>query len=278
MAGVKGSTLLTTASFIVYALVVIFKSASLLNQWYRFKLMASDRESAPTELRLFVDVRRREIGINGKISVWLSRNITTPLTYGWLKPVILLPVALVNQLSQEEVETLILHELAHISSKDYLLNFLVIISETLFFFNPFILLLAREIKKEREINCDSQVIQFKYSPLLYAGTLLKAARFQQDAPSLSLSAVSDKSSLMERIKLITAEGKLPSKRINPGAYAFLALMLVVAGLFIASSLKTQQPAATAGLRESYAPNEVFSFVKEAYMDEKKGKVLETVPV
>ncbi|RYG41807.1 MAG: M56 family metallopeptidase, partial [Chitinophagaceae bacterium] len=278
VARLSGYVILMNAAFGAYVLVVIYKMISISNQWLQFKIRATHREKAPAEMRLFVNVRSSEMGIKKQVGIWLSRTINTPLTYGWLKPVILLPVALVNQLSQNEVETLILHELAHISSKDYLLNFLVVISEILFFFNPFLLLLTREIKTEREKNCDLQVIQFMYSPLLYAGTLLKAARFQQAAPRLSLAAVSDKSSLMERIKAITGESNLPRRKGNPGSYAFLVLVLLVVGLFTISSLKTQKDLSSAVAGESYAPNEVFSFVKEASIDERKEKTLEVVPV
>ncbi|MBK6635063.1 MAG: M48 family metalloprotease [Chitinophagaceae bacterium] len=60
--------------------------------------------------------------------------------YFWFfKPVILLPVALVNNISTQQAETLILHELAHIRTNDYLLNWFLLTAETLFFLILFVL-------------------------------------------------------------------------------------------------------------------------------------------
>ena len=272
-------SLLNNVVFGIYVIAVLYKFIQVCNRWKNFRILTADRIAAPVELRLFVSVKAREIGIGKKISIWLSEHLATPLTYGWMKPVILMPAALVNQLTIEEVEALILHELAHISSKDYALNFVVIASEILFFFNPFTKLICREIKVEREKSCDQKVIQFKYSPLLYAGTLLKTARFYHEAPQFALAAVSEKSTLMERIKLITGDtDHQPRKAANPGLYAFLILMFMAIGLFGVSSLKQKQPASLAQTSESYAPNEVFSFVKEASMDERRHTILHTETV
>lgn len=255
--------------FGIYLMIVFYKTFVLYRRWRYFSFITDDRVKAPVEMRLFVDVRSREMGIRKKISVWLSDNISSPLTYGWLKPVILLPITLVNNLSQEEAETLILHELAHIASKDYLLNFCVITSEILFFFNPFTRFLISEIKMEREKNCDLNVLHFSYSPLLYAGTLLKTARYSQHLPQLTMAAVSKKSALMERIKLITEEKDFSTNKSgNPGMFAFLVLIVMAVGLFGVSSLKPAERNQVAEAKSSYAPNEVFSFVKEVTMKER----------
>ena len=59
-----------------------------------------------------------------KVKIYLSGKIICPLTTGFLKPVILIPVAAVNQLTTEQMEAVILHELAHIKRADYLLYIL----------------------------------------------------------------------------------------------------------------------------------------------------------
>jgi bla regulator protein BlaR1 len=82
----------------------------------------------------------------------LSEVIRGPLTVGWLKPIILLPVA-VNGLSILQLELIIAHELAHIKRKDYLVNILQSLAAALLFFNPFVWLISGRIRAEREHCC-----------------------------------------------------------------------------------------------------------------------------
>ena len=67
-----------------------------------------------------------KFGINRNISIRSSKLISTPMVMGYIKPVILFPVGLINQLSTKEVEAILAHELAHIKRHDYLLNIIQI--------------------------------------------------------------------------------------------------------------------------------------------------------
>ena len=88
------------------------------------------------------------MGIRPAVSAWLSSKVDVPLTLGHLKPVILLPVAMINHLTPQQVEAILVHELAHIRRHDYLLHLAVTALEGFFFFNPFARLLIRQVKKK----------------------------------------------------------------------------------------------------------------------------------
>lgn len=183
-----------------YLLVVIYRISFGLHRWNDFKRQYQKLLIKPAiHLRLFTQTTALHFGIHHKITLWCSAAISTPMTFGFWKPVILLPVALVNQLSIEQTEALIIHELTHIKSNDFLFNWLLIFAESLFFFNPFIHIISAKIKIEREKNCDLKVLQFNYSPILYAETLLKTAQFQQKQLSLQMAAVKNKKQLLKRI-------------------------------------------------------------------------------
>jgi hypothetical protein len=79
----------------------------------------------------------------------------------------------------QQVEAILIHELAHIKRSDYLLNLGVTALELFFFFNPFSRLLIRAIKRERENRCDDLVLQFRYDPPSYVAALLSLARGKQ---------------------------------------------------------------------------------------------------
>jgi beta-lactamase regulating signal transducer with metallopeptidase domain len=129
----------------------------------------------PSGLRVFVSATSSRMGIRPAVSAWLSSQVDVPLTLGHLKPVILLPVAMVNHLTAQQVEAILVHELAHIRRHDYLLHLIVTVLEGIFFFNPFARLLIRQVKKERENCCDDLVLQFQYDRHSYVSALLSLA-------------------------------------------------------------------------------------------------------
>lgn len=129
----------------------------------------------PSEFRVFVSATGSRMGIRPAVSAWLSSRVDVPLTLGHLKPVILLPVAMVNHLTTQQVEAILVHELAHIRRHDYLLHLVITALEGIFFFNPFARLLIRQVKKERENCCDDLVLQFRYDRHSYVSALLSLA-------------------------------------------------------------------------------------------------------
>jgi beta-lactamase regulating signal transducer with metallopeptidase domain len=212
-----------------YLLVVIYRISFGLHRWNNFKKQYQKLLIKPAiHLRFFTHTTALHFGIHHKITLWCSNAISTPMTFGFWKPVILLPVALVNQLSLEQTEALIIHELTHIKNNDFLFNWLLIFTESLFFFNPFIHIISAKIKIEREKNCDIQVLQFNYSPILYAETLLKIARFQQKQLSLQMAAVKNKKQLLQRIHFFSDNRNLNFKRNLP----FLSTIGLIAALLV----------------------------------------------
>lgn len=251
-----------------YLLIVSYKSISLLYHWNKFKKDSRHTWIKPSiTLKLFTLVKAHEFGIRKGISLWCSTAISTPVTFGFFKPVILMPVALLNQLTIEEAETLIVHELTHIKNNDYLLNFILIVSDTVFFFNPFIKIIAGLIKLEREKNCDVQVLHFKYSPLTYAETLLKAARFKPGSRAFLMAAVSRNKQLLNRILFFTSENNLNFRKNNHSVFTYLLILIVFCfNLFTITEIKRESiqsnlvyiPTMTPG----YNADKVYSFLTD----------------
>jgi hypothetical protein len=191
-------------------------------------------------LRVFVEQTSRLMGIGKEVRVWLSSLVDGPVTLGFLRPVILIPFATVNNLSLEQVEAILLHELAHIKRYDYLLNLGVTVLGILFFFNPFSRLLIRDIKREREHRCDDLVMQFRYDPHIYASALLSLASPAGNQPALAMAATgrSDRL-LLQRIKRI-----LNQKNVNerPGIRPVIFFLFTALTAFISLSGPGNPPA------------------------------------
>jgi beta-lactamase regulating signal transducer with metallopeptidase domain len=221
--------------FVFYCLVVFYKFLSVIFQWNVFiKNYQKSLLKASSELKIFTELKAYQLGIKRKVTVWYCKNIESPITFGFLKPMILLPFSLVNTMSMQEVETIILHELAHIKSKDYLLNWLLLGMEIVYFFNPFALSLTNKIKLEREKNCDTQVLDFNYNEILYAQTLLKIAQNTVAVQSFQLGAVKQTSQLLQRIHFFsTIENyNLKPYKLNILGWMFIPVLLFTTTLFL----------------------------------------------
>ncbi|HMJ48081.1 MAG TPA: M56 family metallopeptidase, partial [Ferruginibacter sp.] len=222
--------------FSAYLLVIIYKMAKAIYTWHAFKQQYKCGLHKPgIDLKLFTQLKTHQFGIKRKVKLWLSTTVNTPVTFGFFKPIILLPVTLVNNISTKQAETLILHELTHIRTNDYLLNWFLLFTDTIFFFNPFVSGICKRIRLEREKYCDISVIAFEYSPVLYAETLLKAERIKQMVPNFQLAAVSRKKQLLHRIQFFTNDKNLKQPmRFNivaPVLGLFLLLFLSSVILF-----------------------------------------------
>lgn len=98
------------------------------------------------------------LGIHKTVELIQSARVSVPSTFGFLKPSILVPLGMLMNLPADQVETILLHELAHIRRNDYLANLLLHITEAVFFFNPGVRWLATLIREEREACCDDMVL------------------------------------------------------------------------------------------------------------------------
>lgn len=224
--------------FVLYVLVICYKLIQAVYLWFNFaKQYKYGLQKPAIELKLFTQLKAHQFGIKRKVKLWLSSTSSTPVTFGFFKPVILLPVALVNNISTQQAETLILHELTHIRTNDYLLNWFLIFIENIFFFNPFISRLCGKLRMEREKNCDMNVMAFEYTPALYAETLLQAERIKQLVPSFQLAAVNRKKQLLYRIRFFSNAVDLnKNMRFNMVApLVGLALVLILSSAILFQS-------------------------------------------
>lgn len=180
------------------------------------------------DIRLFTSRYAAFMGIRQKVKVYISACVHSPLTVGFLKPVILIPLATINQLTPQQMEAVILHELAHIRRMDYLMNMIISVTELLLFFNPFSRLIIKIIQKERENSCDDWVLQFQYQPTLYAEALLKMAKYNHQT-LFTMQANGNSNELLHRIERIVYNKQQPYTFKQP-AWALL-LLLLIASLF-----------------------------------------------
>ncbi len=224
--------------FFCYLIIIIYKGFITAVYWYKFKRNCTlGLQKIDFHFRLFNNQQSFLLGLKRKVTIWQSTNINTPITFGFFKPIILLPVALVNQLSLQQVEAIILHELTHIQANDYIINWCLIAVENIFFFNPFVQQICKKLRLEREKNCDANVIAFKYAPLLYAQALLQAQRVQHHKFPFEIPAATSKNQLLNRIQYFSNAANGKSKP-NKSAFTIASIFLtLVVGISIINQLQ-----------------------------------------
>jgi hypothetical protein len=167
----------------------------------------------PTPLwSTWINEQCRALGISQKVVLLESRVIRIPAVMGIIKPVILVPAGLLAGLSSSQVEAILLHELAHVKRKDYLVNILQSVVDALFFFNPAFTWLSSLIRQERESCCDEMVVRHSASAENYIEALL----FFQQLPGTTTYAMaldSGKGALLQRVKrMLTKENNALTKK------------------------------------------------------------------
>ncbi|WP_266366805.1 M56 family metallopeptidase [Tellurirhabdus rosea] len=206
----------------------------LVQQWTRQGV-----QTVPVAWQDHIARLSRELAIDRPVRLLESVRVSVPMTVGWLKPVILIPVGMLTHLSPQQVEAVLAHELAHIRRHDYLINFLQSVAEVVFFYHPAIWYLSSRVREEREHLCDEVAIALTGRPLEYAQTLAAVESLRLAAqPSLALAFGGTKSQLLERVRRVLGVAEEPSSRGMTG-FLLVAGLVLIAGLAVARQV--QQP-------------------------------------
>jgi beta-lactamase regulating signal transducer with metallopeptidase domain len=132
----------------------------------------------------------------------------SPYTTGIFKPVIFFPMVVLSQLTQDEIEAILIHEIAHIQRHDYFVNLMMVLVESLFFYHPFIWWLNHHLQISREESCDDVVKAKGINPVTYANALYKIeailSSHNPTVTSFEMTAIDskNKNQIINRIKRI----------------------------------------------------------------------------
>jgi beta-lactamase regulating signal transducer with metallopeptidase domain len=157
--------------------------------------------TAPADDAIAARLRRlaARMKLSRPVRILQSALVEVPIVVGCLRPVILLPVAVLAGLSPDQLDAILAHELAHVRRHDYLVNLLQTVLEILFFYHPATWWISRRIRIEREHCCDDAAVGVCGGGigLGEALTMLAAARLNL-APAMAVSG----GSLTARVRRI----------------------------------------------------------------------------
>ena len=205
-----------------------------VRKWRKSAIQAS-----PRDVQTMFAALLRRMNIRLPVKLLESSHVAVPMVIGWIKPAVLLPPSLISNLSTDELESILAHELAHIRRLDPFVNVMQLIVETLLFYHPAVWWVSRQIRVERENCCDDVAVSVCGSPVLFARALTRLEEARISETRLVLSA--NHGSLLRRIQRLVA--KEPTSATEAWPVSLIAtglLVLLVAGFWMSTATAADQ--------------------------------------
>jgi beta-lactamase regulating signal transducer with metallopeptidase domain len=198
----------------------------------------------------------------GRSRLLVLSGVTSPATFGWIRPTILLPDVCLEQ-DRSELEDVLRHELHHVRRWDFVWNGFALVCRALLFFHPAAWYAVRKMQFDRELACDLAVVS--HSPgrrAEYAECLVRFARLNllQDPKTWGIDFAASAEDLKARVHSILAGSRRPSRWLIClrtvcglsllagflGIVPFLAVLLSYAHQQIPKPLTSEIPASHSG--------------------------------
>jgi bla regulator protein blaR1 len=224
--------------------------------WLRWRrVIAAMRDALPLSHGREVDALRhleRLAGIRKPIGFCMSPGSMEPGIFGIIRPVLLWPEAISQDLQDAHLEAILAHEVWHVRRRDNLAAAAHMVVQALFWFHPLVWWLGARLIEERERACDEEVLRLGSPPLVYAESILKTCEFCMGSQLPCVSGVTG-ADLKQRIIRIMTPGsamKLSlTRKLLVGAMAIGALAgPILVGVVKAPLVKAQSPQASAAAK------------------------------
>lgn len=198
---------------------------------------------------------QNQFGFSRDIKIKESDRVLTPLTYGILMPIIILPKDFLR-IKEEQIKYVFAHELTHIKNFDVIKKWVLVITLCIYWFNPFVWIMYLLANRDIEICCDESVIQYfgRDKKASYALTLLLFEEKKNDC--YYLSSYFCKLSTQERILSI-----MKGKKTTIVTLSIAFVLVIVVGLIFATSVQNKEEMIKI---ESKGNEEQKGIVKEEY--------------
>jgi beta-lactamase regulating signal transducer with metallopeptidase domain len=179
------------------------------------------------------------LGIARRVSVGICDRLAMPVLIGIVRPLILLPPIALSGWSAEQLEMILLHELAHLRRWDNLVNLLQRFVESLLFFHPVVWWLSGWVRLERELCCDRLVVERMGQPVAYA-EMLVALSGPSGRRHQAMLAMADRHVLTRIRRLFNLEER-SMKLTMPEGLGLLGALVVGASLILGSQGAQTKP-------------------------------------
>lgn len=180
------------------------------------------------------------LNIRRNIEILVVNEISSPALCGVIKPKILIPIKIFNNIKKEELKYIILHELCHYKRKDVTLTLLIYLLKAVYWFNPIILFALNTLKEDCEVACDNMVISKldKRERVSYGYTIINVLSYIGEAsiPLGISSMINNKKKLKERIIMIGNNKKIGIGKIITG----IGIIILLGSITLSSGMNSEK--------------------------------------
>jgi bla regulator protein BlaR1 len=181
-------------------------------------------------LVLFEECKKR-LQIKKSIKIVISKRVQSPMIFGLFQTYIVLPSQHENWLSLKHYEYIFLHELNHYKNKDLLTNYVILFYQIIYWFNPLVWLAFREMRLDREIACDTSVLQLldDNSFSEYGNTIINFVDLSKRSSKLQLVTQinGSKRQIKKRIEQISAYKHSAKKSIRKSVFIYVLASIIL---------------------------------------------------
>ena len=168
---------------------VLLLSLRLLGGWYSTRVLrVAGVSPVPEWCRAQLTALSARMRIARPVAIVSSIRVSVPVIVGHVKPVIVLPAAVLSGLSVSQLEAILAHELAHVRRHDYLVNLVQTVIETLLFYHPAVWWVSRQVRVSREHCVDDLAVTVCRSRQEYVHALLDLEELRASTALLALGA------------------------------------------------------------------------------------------
>ena len=216
---------------IMWAFLSLVMLARLGFGYRKLRGLKADATPVPAEWQLRLRTLSRINGVRRQTQLLVSNHIAAPMSLGFLNPAILIPRALLDTLSDSELEHVVLHELGHLQRRDDWTNLAQKLIEAMLPIQPAVYWIGHRMSIEREMACDDWVIAATGTAEPYAASLTKVAELSQWAHAglLAAGATGNRSQLFRRVHhmLDRTRNAAPKLTIGPLGAAIAAIGILI---------------------------------------------------
>ncbi|MBW3468903.1 M56 family metallopeptidase [Arthrospiribacter ruber] len=203
------------------------------------RLRRKTHEPFDVDFEDFLVKKSKQLKIDKVVKLLHSTHVDMPVTFGIWKPIILIPTSLILQISPQQLEAIISHELAHIKRNDYLFNMIQRYLEVFYFFHPVFWWINSEIRKYREMACDELAISHGTEPKALAYGLANVLNHAKNSsPELALAAAKKDPPTLMRIKTIMGIKTDYSQPTSLTSITMIITLLIGATLMVSAERET----------------------------------------
>lgn len=223
--------------------VMIFIGKLFLSTWYVRRLRTEGVQPLPEVWQRTVQSIAEKIALSTTVDVVESTLARVPMTIGILKPMILFPVGMIAGLTPQQVEAILAHEMAHILRRDFAVNIVQSIVESILFYHPAVWWLSGIINQEREHCCDdialsvtgdSRAIATALSALVQYSSLINPLSSSQFFPGKG-----GKNMLLHRIQRLL-QSPIETPRLHSGYFSAALALTIALMLVLGTNTEVQE--------------------------------------